>query len=106
MKNWILGCIASAILTAGLYAHQSGDAENGKDLFHQCSGCHNATSDVAKGGPSLKNLFKRSKLKNGKPVNEASVGAVIMAGGNGMPPFADQLSDQDKSDLIAYLKTL
>jgi len=39
-------------------------------------------------------------------VNEANVRAMINEGGNGMPPFADQLSDQDKSDVIAYLKSL
>jgi mono/diheme cytochrome c family protein len=34
------------------------------------------------------------------------VRALINEGGNGMPAYAAQLSDQDKNDLIAYLKTL
>ena len=46
-----------------------------------------------------------AKLMNGKPVNEANVRELINIGGNGMPAYADQLSDQDKNDLIAYLKT-
>ena len=43
---------------------------------------------------------------NGKPVNEANVREKINEGGNGMPAYADQLSDQDRNDVIAYLKTL
>jgi len=31
---------------------------------------------------------------------------MINAGGNGMPSYSDQLSEQDKNDVIAYLKTL
>ena len=30
----------------------------------------------------------------------------INAGGNGMPAYADMLSDDEKNDLIAYLKTI
>jgi cytochrome c len=45
-------------------------------------------------------------LVNGKPVNEANVREIINQGGNGMPPYNDILSDQEKDNLIAYLKTL
>jgi cytochrome c len=57
-------------------------------------------------GPGLKGLFKREKLVNGKPVNEANVRALINAGGNGMPSFMDLLSDEEREDVIAFLKTL
>jgi len=109
MRNWIVGCAAGAILVAGLMAQDKakpGDAAKGKDVFDQCSVCHNADSEETKVGPGLKGLFKHPKLKNGKPVNEANVRDMINTGGNGMPSYADQLSDQDKSDVIAYLKTL
>jgi mono/diheme cytochrome c family protein len=46
------------------------------------------------------------KLVNGKPVTEANVRDLINTGGNGMPAYSDQLSNQDKNDIIAYLKTL
>ena len=75
-------------------------------MFEQCSVCHSATTDEKKMGPSLKGLFKRAKLKNGKPVNETNVRAMINHGGNGMPAYQDMLSDQEKNDVIAYLKTL
>jgi cytochrome c len=82
------------------------DAEKGKEVFEQCAVCHNADSDEKKMGPGLKGLFKKDKLKNGKKVTEANVKALINAGGNGMPAYADMLSDEEKANLMAYLKTL
>ena len=67
--------------------------------------CHNSDNDEVKVGPSLKGLFKHDKLKSGKPVNDANVRAMINMGGNGMPAFANLLSDDEKNDVIAYLKT-
>jgi len=83
-----------------------GNAEKGKETFEQCGACHNTDSPEKKMGPSLQGLFKRPKLKNGKPVTDANVRAVMNAGGNGMPAYADLLSDEEKADVIAYLKTL
>ena len=101
------GCIAVLLTGARiLNAADPPDPVKGKDLFDQCTVCHNADSIEKKMGPGLKGLFKRAKLANGKPVNEANVRAVINDGGNGMPGFADLLSDEDRDNLIAYLKTL
>lgn len=83
-----------------------GNVEKGKEVFEQCSVCHNTDTDDVKVGPSLKGLFKHDKLKNGQKVTEQSVRAMINMGGNGMPAFADLLSEDEKNDLIAYLKTL
>lgn len=82
------------------------DPEKGKQVFEQCSICHNADSDEKKMGPGLKGLFKKDKMANGKKPTEAAVRAQVDQGGNGMPPYKDLLSDQEKDDLIAYLKTL
>jgi len=109
MRNWIVGAAMAALLVAGLMAQDKtkpGNAANGKMLFEQCSGCHATDSDETIVGPSLKGLFKRKTLKNGKPVTVANVREMITTGGNGMPPFGDSLSAQDKSDIIAYLMTL
>jgi mono/diheme cytochrome c family protein len=57
-------------------------------------------------GPSLKGLFKRKTLQNGKPVSDANVLAQINNGGNGMPAYGDMLSAEDKANLLAYLHTL
>jgi cytochrome c2 len=107
MKNLV------AVFAATLWFHLSlaaappaGDAAKGKELFEQCAVCHNVDTDEKKVGPSLKGLFKKEKLANGKKVTEANVREVINAGGNGMPAYADMLSDEEKDHIIAYLKTL
>ena len=83
-----------------------GDAAKGKAVFEQCAICHNVDSDEEKMGPSLKGLFHKQKMKNGHPVNEETVRAVIKAGGNGMPGYEDLLSAEEMDNLIAYLKTI
>lgn len=104
--------VSSALLCASLAVglavakDQKGDATKGKEVFEQCSVCHNVDTDEKKMGPSLKGLFKRKTLQNGKPVNDANVLAQINNGGNGMPAYADMLSAQDKADVLAYLHTL
>ena len=86
---------------------QKGTADKGKQVFEaNCSVCHNADSTDQKVGPGLKGLFKHDKLANGKPVNDANVRNKIEDGGNGMPPYKDVLSDQERADVLAYLKTL
>src|SRR5689334_7462611 len=66
-----------ATLVLGANAGQnkagSGDAAKGKEVFEQCSVCHDVETGEKKMGPSLKGLFKRQKLQNGQPVNEANV---------------------------------
>lgn len=95
--------ISSAIAAP---AAAKGDAAKGKEVFEQCGVCHNVDNDEKKMGPSLKGLFKKAKLKNNKPVTEDNVKAIVNAGGNGMPAYADMLSDAERADLIAYLKTI
>jgi mono/diheme cytochrome c family protein len=83
----------------------TGDPAKGKGVFDSsCAVCHNPASTI--GAPSLKGLFKKDKLKSGKKVTEANVRARIDEGGGGMPSFKDALTDDEKNDLIAYLKTL
>ncbi len=98
-----------ALLTVALAAGQkgkAGDAAKGKETFEQCAMCHNIDTPEKKMGPSLQGLFKRKTLQNGKPVNDANVLAQINNGGNGMPPYNDMLSADDKANVLAYLHTL
>ena len=112
MRKGTISLLIACTLIAGLALAQgkkggaAGDAAKGKEVFDQCSVCHNTDNDEVKVGPSLKGLFKHDKLKNGKAVNDANVRAMINMGGNGMPSFADLLSEEEKTDVIAYLKTL
>src|SRR5437868_2093025 len=84
----------------------AGDAAKGKLVFEQCAVCHNPDSDEKKMGPGLKGLFKKDKMTNGKKPTDANVRARVDEGGSGMPAYKDMLSDPEKDDLIAYLKTL
>jgi cytochrome c len=105
--NRIRTVAIAAVLAAGSTAvFAAGDAAKGKEVFDQCSVCHNADSTERKIGPGLKGLFKHDKLVDGKPVNDANVRNKINEGGNGMPAYKDILSDKEKDDVIAYLKTL
>ena len=83
----------------------AGNAAKGKQTFEQCGVCH-STGDEKKMGPGMKGLFKKEKMASGKKPSDATVRAKIDEGGNGMPGYKDMLSDKEKDDLIAYLKTL
>ena len=107
-KIFSVVCVAG-LAAAGLCAQDkkaAGDSAKGKELFEQCAVCHNVEGDEKKMGPSLAGLFKHEKLKNGNKVTEANVKKVINEGGNGMPAYADMLSDEEKNHVLAYLKTL
>lgn len=109
MKKSITLLFAGAVALAGtnLYAQKAGDAAKGKEVFEQCSVCHNADSTETKMGPGLKGLFKKDKLaSDGKKPSDATVGAKIDAGGNGMPAYKDLLSAAERANVLAYLKTL
>jgi len=103
------GAIVAAVMGTGVRAQQTKDratTSRGREVFEQCSGCHSAETDDKRVGPSLKGLFQRTKLRNGKAVTEKSVRSRIEQGGDGMPAFSALLSDREEIDLIAYLKTL
>ena len=110
-KTQCLGFICLLLGTATLYGQTpaKGDATKGKAIFEgQCAVCHDAATTDKKMGPGFKGLYKRPKLSTtGKPTNDANVLEKISTGGNGMPPFAkDQISDAERANLLAYLKTL
>ncbi len=109
MRKLMVSSSIGGLLLAGLAMaadKKEGDAAKGKEVFEQCAVCHNTDTDEKKIGPSLKGLYKHPKLKNGKKVADDNVRAVINAGGNGMPSYADMLSEEEKTNVIAYLKTL
>ncbi len=104
-KVFAFGLVFAMASSAAL-AQKKGDADKGKEVFQQCTPCHNADSTEKKMGPGLKGLFAKDKLNNGKKVTDANVRAQIDEGGNGMPAYKEMLSEDEKTDLIAYLKTL
>jgi cytochrome c len=98
-----LGC---GVALAADKKASKGDPEKGKEIFQQCGVCHNADSTEKKMGPGLKGLFQKDEMTNKKKPTEANVRAKIDEGGNGMPAYKEMLSDEEKNDVIAYLKTL
>lgn len=100
-------CVGLAAGSQTMLSAGKGDAAKGKAVFEQqCGMCHNPDSDEKKMGPGLKGLYKKDKLVNGKKPTDATVKSRIDEGGGGMPAYKDMLSDTEKDDLIAYLKTL
>ena len=100
-------CVAFlAVLMAPPEKTSSRAASRGKELFEQCRGCHSAATGEKKVGPSLKGIFKRSRLRNGETVTEKTVREKIDLGGDGMPAYSGVLSENEKNCLIAYLKGL
>lgn len=105
--------LTAAIAFGGIIAASSlhgqekkGDAEKGKAVFEQCAVCHNADSTEKKMGPGLKGLFAKDKMQNGKKPTYENVLAKINEGGGGMPAYKEMTTDDERADLMAYLKTL
>jgi cytochrome c2 len=81
--------------------------ERGSLLFEGlCSSCHYPDRKEIKHGPGLKGLFELPSLPySGKPVTEANVREQLLRPAQSMPSFSG-LSDQELTDLLAYLKTI
>ena len=100
-------CVGLAAGSQVMLSATKGSAVKGKTVFDAtCAVCHNPDNVEKKMGPGLKGFFKKDKLTNGKKVTDANVRDRIDEGGQGMPSYKDMLSDPEKDDLIAYLKTL
>ena len=104
--TWCTSVVLGGVLMAPQGNRSSRAASRGKELFEQCRGCHSAETGEKKVGPSLKGIFKRSRLRNGEAVTERAVRAKIDQGGDGMPAYSGMLSENEKNDLVAYLKKL
>ena len=100
-------CVGLVVGSTVMLSAAKGDPAKGKGVFEgTCAVCHNPDNVEKKMGPGLKGFFKKDKLTNGKKLTDANVRARIDEGGQGMPSYKEMLSDPEKDDLIAYLKTL
>jgi mono/diheme cytochrome c family protein len=63
-------------------------------------------NDERKMGPSLRSLFGKVTLRNGKHADDASVREIVLDGFNGMPSFRYSFRAAEIEDLMAYLRTL
>ena len=118
-KLW-LGVVGVSLAVAPIAAHAAGDAAKGKVLFEtNCASCH-GTSGKGDGpvGAALqppprdftKAEFKFDANKDGKPGEDADLllvitnGAATYGGSPLMAPWG-HLAEQDRIDLIAYVRT-
>ena len=83
-----------------------GDATKGKEVFEaKCIVCHNPDSKEKKIGPGLQGI-KDGKLPSGKNATHEVILEIVNAGGGGMPAYKELLTDEEKTDVIAYVLTL
>ena len=77
----------------------------GAQVFHQkCARCHHPTTTQPLNGPGLQAITKIKAMPSGAPPTDERLTAVILHGRNNMP--ATPLTDDQLSDLLAYLRSL
>lgn len=82
--------------TEGSKETSGGDPAAGASVFTEhCAGCHGETGQGGPGGPDLRTM----------PLAQTESGAVkqVTNGGGGMPPFGGQLSEEEISDVAAFV---
>jgi mono/diheme cytochrome c family protein len=97
----LLGLIATFAISSQLSASQKGDAEKaGAILFRDkgCTYCHGVGGIGTKKAPPLNGLHKD------KAWTPERLTSQILNGGRKMPPFRDSVTDDEVTDLIAYLR--
>ena len=70
----------------------------------RCALCHYISRPDAKFAPSLKDLFERRTLMDGKPVNDQNVSGWIANGSPNMPGFRHTLDEREIQLLLRFLK--
>jgi cytochrome c len=86
---------------------KAGDAAVGQKIFKEkCSVCHYSDKEEKRIGPGLKGVFKREKMFDDRPMNEANVREMIKKGGGKMVGFEETLSEKEIDGVVAFLKTL
>lgn len=95
-----------ATLNVVAFAQDEPDPARGKEVFKMCSACHSTETDQRKMGPSLRTLYGKVLLRNGKRTTDTNVRELVLEGFNGMPPYKNMLRPGEIDHLVAYLKTL
>ena len=81
------------------------EESRGAIVYQQkCARCHHPNTTRPLNGPGLQALTKVKAMPSGAPPTDERMTYVIVHGRNNMP--ATQLTDDQMSDLLAYLHTL
>jgi mono/diheme cytochrome c family protein len=98
--------VVAALALASPFAAVADEASDGANVFAgKCAVCHATDSAERKIGPGLLGI-KDGKMPSGKDATDENLMTIINDGGNGMPAYASLLTDEEKTQLVAYLKTL
>jgi mono/diheme cytochrome c family protein len=78
---------------------------DGKHLYEvRCAHCHEENDlGLKKVPPSLRKVFEHGSLPSGAPATDAEVLKTVVEGKGMMPSFTGRFTDQQMSDLLAYL---
>ena len=110
-------CLCAVVSLAGCdVQRRKSDAElglnpqqiAGRRIYdNYCDRCHAPHSSRGRQGPGMQGVFHRQYLPmSGMPANDDRVTDIVRLGRNKMPGYAQVLSQQQISDLLAYLRTL
>jgi len=116
-RSRFVSCCLALLLLVGCEAERrKSDAELGlnpqqsagrKVYDAYCDRCHQPYSSHGKQGPGLSGIFKRQDLPlSGLPANDERVAEIVRFGRAKMPGYGQVLSQQQITDLLAYLHTL
>lgn len=112
--------LVACLMGSSGFAHAEGDAAKGKTLFSRCAACH-ATGNQNKVGPGLAGIvgrssasapgFRYSKAMTGSGLTwtEEQLDTYLAGPAKVVPGTTMALAlpnAQDRSDIIAFLKTL
>ena len=105
----ILTMVLTIAVCSGVAAAASHEAPSEREagwnlVKERCYLCHYLDRDGVKFAPSLKGLFQREKLLNGKPLNDRTVSAWIAEGSANMPAFRPTLTRQQIQSIVKFLK--
>ena len=120
VRGWVMAAVPAVMLAAGP-ALADGDAAAGEKLFVKCKTCHTLEAGKNKVGPSLAGLMGRAAASvadfnysdamkaSGLTWDEATLNEYL-ADPKGKVPgnkmvFPGMKKDEDRANLIAYLKT-
>ncbi len=83
----------------------SPEEARGAQVFQaNCAKCHYPTSTRGSKGPGLQAITKVKAMPSGQPPTDERLTVVIVRGRGMMP--ATQLTDEQLSDLLAYIRSL
>ena len=122
LPRWLVLAALAAVLLSPVAARADGDAASGKKVFAQCIACHRAEQGKNLIGPSLYGVYDRAAasvdgfsysqaMKNSKITwDDASLDKFLespmqVVRGSRMA-FPGLKNPQQRTDVIAYLKTL